>query len=263
MRRRDAVSTSNEIAERILNAYDTGIPIMPVRSEVSGVAAAYAIQQATLATWQARGRKIGGRKIGLTSKAVQAQLGMDEPDFGALFTDMILPSGASVAPGAVIQPRVEAEIAFVLKSDLSGERITPEAVIAATDYVCPALEICGSRIVRWDIRKEDTIADNASSGLVVLGSKRTRPILGDLASIGMLMRHDHQKVAEGKGSACLGNPAVAVAWLGETLTRFGSKLSAGDVVMSGALAKMIDAKPGNHFAADFGDFGQVVVQFAG
>ena len=133
-----------EIANRILEAYKSGVPIAPVRTEVSGLAAAYAVQRATFDAWLKAGRKPAGHKIGLTSNAVQEQLGVHEPDYGALFGDMILENGAHIGPRAVLQPRVEPEVAFVLKTDLAGENLTADQVIAATDYVVPAVEVCGS-----------------------------------------------------------------------------------------------------------------------
>lgn len=249
------------VAGRILDAYGTRRPIAPVRGEIHGVAAAYGVQRELVRRWLASGRTIAGRKIGLTAKAVQAQLGVDEPDFGTLFRDMILADGAAVAPGAVLQPRIEGEIAFVLRHELRGDRITPEAVIAATDFVCPAIEICDSRIAGWDIRIEDTIADNASSGFVVLGARRPTPSLPELAAIALSLRHNGAVAAEGRGAACLGNPAIAVAWLAEALSRLGDGLGAGELVMSGALAKMLPAAPGDAFTADFGAFGTVSVGF--
>jgi 2-keto-4-pentenoate hydratase len=255
------LSDTSEIAQRILRAYSDQTPIEPIRGEIKGVAAAYAVQQAVVDIWKGHGRKIAGQKIGLTSKAVQDQLGVKEPDFGTLFADMILEDGATVAPGAVSQPRIEGEIAFILKSDLRGTKITPEEVIAATDYVCPAIEICGSRIARWDIKIEDTIADNASSGLVVVGKRHTKPVLAGLADAEMSIRHNGAPAGAGRGQACLGNPAIAVAWLAEALTRFGEGLRAGDLVMSGSLAKMIAAEPGDKFDVDFGALGTVSVTF--
>ena len=253
-----------DVAQRILRAYESRTPIPPVRGEVKGASEAYSVQRETVTHWIKAGRKIAGRKIGLTSKAVQAQLGVDEPDFGALFADMILPDWSNIAAAAVLQPRVEAEVAFVLAKDIAGDKITPEQVLAATVYVTPAIEVCGSRIARWDIKIEDTIADNASAGRVVVGSKKTvRPSLDALAAIGMSLRLDGKPVAEGRGAACLGNPAIAVAWLAEALTRFCDRLRAGDLVMSGALAKMIPAEPGHRFQADFGEFGAVSVSFGG
>lgn len=255
------MSVVTETSERILEAYETGKPIAPVRGRIGDVSAAYAVQQASVDVWLARGRTIAGRKIGLTSKAVQAQLGVDEPDFGVLFADMILDDGAAVANGKVLQPRIEGELAFVLNHDLQGARLSAEDVIRATDYVCPAIEICGSRIAAWDIRIADTISDNASAGLVVLGKTRVRPVLDELARVAMSLRHGGAVAAEGRGEACLGNPALAVAWLGEMLTRFGGGLRAGDVVMSGAFAKMVAAEPGSSFVADFRELGTVSVQF--
>jgi 2-keto-4-pentenoate hydratase len=253
--------TTADVAHRILQAYETGIPIAPVRAEVPGLAAAYAVQRATYDIWLKAGRKPAGHKIGLTSKAVQEQLGVGEPDYGTLFGDMILESGARIDANAVLQPRIEPEVAFVLKADLSGEDVTPEAVIAATDHVVPAVEVCGSRIKGWDIRLEDTIADNASSGLVVLGGQKWKPVLADLAAIAVQVRLNDTISAEGHGAACLGNPANAVAWLAGALTRLGHGLRAGDVVMSGAMAKMMPAEAGNRFAVDFGAFGSVSLSF--
>jgi 2-keto-4-pentenoate hydratase len=254
--------TNTDIAKRIIGAYTTRVPLAPVRGEITGMIAAYAVQQAAVDIWQGQGRKIAGQKIGLTSKAVQDQLGVSEPDFGTLFADMILDDGATVPKTAVLQPRIEAEIAFVMKSDLKGTEITPEQVLAATDYVCPAIEICGSRIANWDIKIEDTIADNASSGLVVVGAKHSKLGLAALAEAAMSIRHNGTLAGSGRGDACLGNPAIAVAWLAQALTRFGGGLRAGDLVMSGALAKMITALPGDRFDVDFGTLGSVSVTFA-
>jgi 2-keto-4-pentenoate hydratase len=250
-----------EIANRILEAYKTGVPIDPVRTELSGLMAAYAVQRATCEAWVKAGRKLAGRKIGLTSKTVQEQLGVHEPDYGALFSDMIFHSGVRIAPHTVLQPRVEPEVAFVLKTDLIGENLTAEQVIAATDYVVPAVEVCGSRIKGWDIHFEDTVADNASSGLVVLSSQKSRPVLAELAELSVQVHLNGSAKTEGRGAACLGNPANAVAWLGSALTQLGDQLHAGDVVMSGALAKMLPAEAGSSFDANFGTFGSVSVHF--
>lgn len=245
-----------------MGAY-THSPIAPVRERLNGVTEAYAVQQLTVRGWLANGRRIAGRKIGLTAKAVQQQLGVDEPDYGVIFADMVVPDGGEVAKGMVLQPRVEAEIAFVLKRDLSGSAVTPEDVIAATDYVCPALEICGSRIAEWNIKIEDTVADNASAGLIVLGESRSAADLSQLPQIGVRLSHNGSVAVEGCGEACLGNPAIAVAWLAQALARYGEGLQAGDIVMSGALARMLLASPGDTFDADFGAFGSVNVTFAG
>jgi 2-keto-4-pentenoate hydratase len=147
--------TPHDIAPRIIDAYRTRVA--PVRGEVKGVSAAYDVQQHAVSIWRQRGRRVAGQKLGLTAKAVQEQLGVGEPDFGTLFTNMILNSGAIIERGVVMQPRTEAEIAFVMKQDLAGSKIAPNTMIAATDYVVPAIEICGNRIAAWDIRIEDTI----------------------------------------------------------------------------------------------------------
>lgn len=255
------MSVIEDAAQEIIAAYG-GQTIAPLRTRLSGVPDAYAVQQATVRTWLAKGRRIAGRKIGLTAKAVQQQLGVDEPDFGTLFADMIVADGGSIAANAVLQPRVEAEIAFVLGSDLKGTDISPEDVIAATAYVCPALEICGSRIAGWDIKIEDTVADNASAGMIVLGPNGGQPKMSELPAIEMRLSHNGAIAVEGRGEACLGNPAIAVAWLAQALGRYGEGLKAGDIVMSGALARMLPAEPGDRFEADFGTFGSVAVNFA-
>ena len=147
--------TPHDIALRIIDAYRTRVA--PVRGEVKGVSAAHEVQQHAVSIWRQRGRRVAGQKLGLTAKAVQEQLGVGEPDFGTPFTNMILNSGAIIERGVVMQPRTEAEIAFVMKQDLAGSKIAPNTMITATDYVVPAIEICGNRIAAWDIRIEDTI----------------------------------------------------------------------------------------------------------
>lgn len=252
-----------EIARSLQGAYANGRTIAPLRDRITDIATAYAIQEAQVAAWRAQGRRIVGRKIGLTAKVVQEQLGVNEPDFGTILDHMIVPDGGTIAAGAVLQPRVEAEVAFVLARDLDPASVTPDDVIAATDYICPAIEICGSRIANWDIKITDTVADNASAGMIVLGQHRlVRPTLAALPQIKAAVSHNGKVAAEGSGAACLGNPATAVAWLAEALGRLGTRLRAGDIVMSGALARMLPAEPGDKFVADFGDLGSVSVNFA-
>lgn len=254
-------SSIEDIVADLLKAHEAKIPIPPVRTRISGAAAAYEVQRRLVSVWQSNGRPIIGRKIGLTSKVVQKQIGVSEPDFGALFPDMLIKDGGSVPDGLTIQPRVEGEIAFVLKADLHGE-VSPSEVIQATDFVCPAIEICDSRIARWDIRLEDTLADNASSGLFVLGSRQTKPDLEMLQSVSMELVHNSKVTGVGRGEECLGNPANAVAWLSGALTRFGDGLRKGDIVLSGALTKMVAAEPDSHFEANFGGLGSVRVSFS-
>jgi 2-keto-4-pentenoate hydratase len=256
------MSVVDEVTRSLQTAYATGHPIAPVRDRVSDVATAYAIQQAQVAAWLTQGRRIVGRKIGLTAKVVQKQLGVDEPDFGTILDHMVAPDRGQIAAGTILQPRVEAEIAFVLAKDLDPIRVSPDTVVAVTDYVCPAIEICGSRISGWDIKIADTIADNASAGMIVLGMRRTKAVLAELPGISVSVRQNGAVVAEGAGQACLGNPAIAVAWLAEALGRLGTQLRAGDIVMSGALARMIPGAAGDDFAADFGAFGSASIGFA-
>lgn len=250
-----------EVANDLFRAFDNLKPIAPVRNRISGANQAYAVQRILLDRWQQAGRRLVGHKIGLTSEAVRKQIGVDEPDYGAIFEDMVLPDGAIVKRSSVIQPRVEGEIAFVLGKDLEGE-VTADDVIAATDYVSASIEICDSRIESWDIRLEDTLADNASSCLVVMGKRKIKPSLEALARATMIFKHDGTVVGSGSGSACLGNPANAVAWLAQTLSKHGTPLRAGELIMSGALAPMISAGPGSHFEADFGENGNVSVSFS-
>jgi 2-keto-4-pentenoate hydratase len=255
----DRLST---VAAEIFDAYRSKRPIEPIRGRLNGTSEAYAVQKQNVGKWLATGRREIGRKIGLTSKAVQQQLAVDEPDYGVLFEDMLLRTGSTVKRGSLLQPRIEGEIAFVLSAPLRGTHITPQAVVAALDYVCPAIEICDSRIARWDIKIEDTIADNASSGLVVLGDARIKPTLEWLSQVEMTVHSTDGKIGEGRGDACLGNPAIAVAWLAEKMTELGDGLRAGDLIMSGALSKMTPALPGNQFRAEFRQFGAVSITFA-
>jgi 2-keto-4-pentenoate hydratase len=248
-------------AARIVDAQDGKRPIPPVRHELPDIETAYAVQRETIRTWLTRGRKRSGRKIGLTSEAVQRQLKVDEPDYGMLFADMIVSSGTQFDRGQLIAPRVEPELAFVLKKDLRGENISLQDVIDATDYICPALEICDSRIQNWDISIMDTIADNASCGAIVLGTDRRPALLDELPTYRVTLMQNGAAVATGDGAACLGNPAEAVAWLARAMTRLEDGLSAGDLIMSGSLTKMIAAAPGDTFSALFEGFDPVSISF--
>ena len=177
------------------------------------VDAAYAIQQENTAHWQEEGRRVVGSKIGLTSRAVQKQLGVDRPDFGVLFADMMVAEDEPVAAGRVLQPKIEAEVAFLLDRDIDVETPTVADVLRAVAYAMPALEIVGSRITNWDIGIVDTVADNASSGLFVLGGPVRRLDGLDLRALQMQMTRREEVVSKGTGAACLGNPLNAMAWL--------------------------------------------------
>ena len=249
------------VAKRLREAYDRYEPIAPVRTElpVGDVGIAYAIQRANTDYWLAAGRRVIGRKIGLTSAAVQRQLGVDQPDFGALFDDMLVCDGNTVPHRAVLQPRAEAEVALVLAQPVDDPDATVEDLAAAVGHVLPAIEIVGSRIANWDITIVDTIADNASSGLFVLGATPVDPRGLDLAAVTMQMTLDGEVMAEGTGAACLGHPYNAALWLAKRMIAEGTPLRAGDVVMSGALGPMKDLRPGSTATATITGLGTVSV----
>jgi 2-keto-4-pentenoate hydratase len=253
-------------AEQLRAAARSGIPCPPVRGLLpdGSAATAYAVQ--TLLTEEAlrTGRRIVGRKIGLTSPAVQRQLGVDRPDFGVLFDDMVVASGGIVDMARLLQPKVEAEIAFVLSTDLDDVGLDAATVRAATDHVVAALEIVDSRIADWDITFADTVADNASSGLFVLGDRRVE--LGDLDLRDvrmMLVEGSGEELSRGDGAACLGDPVEAVLWLARTCQEFGSPLRAGEVVLSGALGPMVSVAADTVYTASLSQLGTVSAGFAG
>lgn len=251
------------IAKAIREAY-AGAPIPPIRTQLifREIDTAYAIQEANTSYWQSADRRIVGCKIGLTSPAVQKQLGVDQPDFGILFADMQVGQGEAIAPGRVLQPKIEAEVAFLLGQDVDAPNPTIEDVVRATACVAPALEIVGSRIKNWDITIVDTIADNASSGLFVLGASRQRLDGLDLRNVVMTMTRRGEVVSEGTGAACLDNPLNAVSWLAGELGRRGRPLRAGDIVLSGALGPMVPVLAGDRFEASISDIGTVSAVFA-
>ncbi|MFI7452988.1 2-keto-4-pentenoate hydratase [Nonomuraea sp. NPDC049714] len=251
-------------AELLAAAAGTATPCPPIRDLFADgdLDAAYEVQRLNTERMLAAGRRLIGRKIGLTSAAVQRQLGVDQPDFGALLSDMALGNGETVPAGRLLQPKVEAEIALILGTDLTSPDCTTADVRAATAYVCPALEIVDSRIADWDITIVDTVADNASSGLFVLGD--TRVPIDDLepADVGMRLYRGGELVSEGSGRDCLGDPLNAAAWLASTLARRGDPLRAGDIVLTGALGPMVPASPGDVFSARISDLGSVRISFA-
>jgi 2-keto-4-pentenoate hydratase len=249
--------------DRLAAARAAGSSCAPVRTLLppGDIAAAYAVQAAWVASQVAAGDSIVGRKIGLTSPAVQAQLGVDQPDFGTLLSTMDCPPGEPVDIRRLLQPKIEAEIAFWLVGDLDGRDIGPADVLAVTGSVAPALEIVDSRIAGWDISIVDTIADNASSGLFMVGPEH-RPHGGlDLAACPMRLWRGEEQVSAGTGAACLGHPAIAVAWLASAARALGQPLRAGEVVLSGALGPMVGVQAGDSFTAEIGGLGQVTARF--
>jgi 2-keto-4-pentenoate hydratase len=251
--------------DRLAAARAAGRPCAPVRTLLppGDVGAAYAVQTAWVAGQVAAGDSVVGRKIGLTSPAVQAQLGVDQPDFGTLLATMACPPGEPVDIGRLLQPKIEAEVAFVLARDLDGPDIGPDDVLAATGKVAPALEIVDSRIAGWDISIVDTVADNASSGLFTVGPEH-RPAGGlDLAACPMRLWRGEEEVSTGSGAACLGHPAIAVAWLASAARSYGQPLRAGEIVLSGALGPMVPVQAGDRFTAEIGGLGRVTARFEG
>lgn len=251
-------------ARAIQDAWDRpGATCPPVRTLFADgdVAGAYAAQDIGTKHALKQGRRLVGRKIGLTSPAVQKQLGVSEPDYGMLFDDMDVPLGAPVSWSRLRQPRVEAEVAFVLGRDLDRDGLTTADVLSAIDYAVAAIEIVDSRIAGWDIRLVDTIADNASSGLYVLGHEPRKLSRFDVVGAKMAMTRGEETVSSGAGSACLGSPVSAALWLARVMQRLGRPLAAGDVILSGALGPMISVKPGETYTARIEGLGSVQAIF--
>nr|WP_027414970.1 fumarylacetoacetate hydrolase family protein [Aneurinibacillus terranovensis] len=223
---------------------------------------AYQVQLLTIQKRLEAGQHIVGKKIGLTSLAMQNLLGVDQPDYGHLLDDMVIENGGIIPWNRVLQPKVEAEIAFILKKDLVGPRVKAMDVLQATDYVLPALEIVDSRVADWKIKLQDTIADNASSGLYLLGGKPLSVDQLDLAQVGMVLYKNGEIINTGVGAAALGHPATCVAWLANKLSEFGITLKAGEVILSGALSAAVNAEPGDLFQARFAHLGEVNVRFS-
>jgi 2-keto-4-pentenoate hydratase len=253
------------LAERLLTATDTATAVAPIRDELpeGDLVSAYAIQERQTRARLDAGWRLVGRKIGLTAKAVQKQLGVDQPDLGMLFDRMAVPDGESVRLAELIAPKCEAEVAFVLGADLDRERPTAVDALAAVAYVLPAIEIVDSRIADWKIGIVDTVADNASSARYVLGNRPVKLDAFDLRLCGMSLHKNGAGVSYGAGAACLGSPMTALLWLAGRMRAMGRPLRAGDVVLSGALGPMVPAAAGDLFEARIGGLGSVRVAFTG
>lgn len=253
-----------KVAARLRAAYAEGA-VPPLRDVLAptDAAAAYAVQAINTKFWQQAGRRVVGRKVGLTAKAVQAQLGVDQPDFGVLFDDMAIPDGGVLRPAQVLQPKAEAEVALILGSDVDAADATAETVAAAVKGVVAAIEIVDSRIADWKITFADTVADNGSSAFFVLGTDQ-KPLTGlDLYTCGMALEINGLVASVGAGAACLGHPLEAAAWLARTLSAAGEPLRAGDIVLTGALGPMVALSPGDRIEAKIGGLGSVAFTYGG
>ena len=256
--------THDDLARRLRDAYAGGA-VPPLRDGLDpvDVDGAYAVQTINTRFWEAQGRRIVGRKAGLTAKAVQTQLGVDQPDFGALFNDMAVADGDRLDPARALQPKAEAEIAFVLARDLPDPATTPQMVADAVATVHAAIEIVDSRIADWKITFADTVADNGSSAFFVLG-REGKPLDGlDLFTCGMVMEINGAIVSLGAGAAALGHPLDAAAWLARTLALRGEPLKAGDILLTGALGPMVTLNPGDHVRAIVGGLGDASFTYTG
>jgi 2-keto-4-pentenoate hydratase len=252
------------IAARLRAAERTRESIGPVRGEIAldDLATAYAVQQANVDARVAAGERIVGRKIGLTSLAVQKQLGVDQPDFGVLFDSMSFGDSQPVPLATLIQPKVEAEIALVLKRDLTCAKHTYVDLIGATDYALAAIEVVDSRIRGWDIKFVDTVADNASSAAFVVGSRPVALTGIDLFNTAMTLEREGEVLSRGSGAACLGNPLNAALWLADRMAQLGTPLRAGDVVLTGALGPMVAVTQPGTYTAQIEGLGCVRATFA-
>lgn len=246
------------LAKQLRDAY-RGVAIPPLRLNATEITqeAAYQIQEFNTQHWVANGSKVIGRKIGLTSEAVQKQLGVDQPDLGILFDESAFTCGATIAIDNFLAPKVEAEVAFMMKADLTKPNLQFADVVAAVDYAVAALEIVDSRIANWDISLFDTIADNASYGAHVIGTNKIDIADLDLKQCQMVMTEDDVVVSKGQGSDCLGDPLNAVLWLANAMRESGRPLLAGDLVLSGALGPMTALSDGKSYVATIDGLGSV------
>jgi 2-oxo-hept-3-ene-1,7-dioate hydratase len=258
------------LAERLFEAERTRTQtrVLSLEFPEANMDDAYAVQAALIRRKLAAGRKAKGWKIGLTSKAMQYALNIDIPDSGVLFDDMFFPDSATIPAYRFIQPRVEAEIAFVMKAPLKGPDVTIFDVLNATDYITPALEILDTRVQRVDPETKkartifDTISDNAANGGIVMGGRPARPLDADMRWIGAIVSRNAEIEETGLGAGVLNHPAAGIAWLANRLAQYGSSIAAGDVVLSGSFIRPVEARHGDTITADFGPYGTVSVYFA-
>ena len=251
------------LAEMLLAAEQSQKPIPPLTESDPGISVeeAYRIQLLVMEMKKSRGQVVVGKKIGLTSLAMQNMLGVKEPDYGHILDGMVVMEAEKILTTDLIKPRIEGELAFVLKEDLQGPGVTLTEVIRCSEGVIPSLEIIDSRIVDWKIKLPDTVADNASSARIVLGGTITPLHSLDLRTVGMVLEKNGEAVATAAGAAVLGHPAQAVAWLANKLAAYDITLRKGEVILSGSLTAAMPVGAGDFVRADFGPLGDVKTKF--
>lgn len=257
------IETIHHFGDELHAALVSRTPVAPLTERAPGITIddAYRIQLRMLDHRLAAGERVIGKKIGVTSKVVMDMLGVDRPDFGHLLSGMVASEGEPIEVASLIAPKAESEVAFVLKHDLVGPGVTALDVLRATDFVVPCFEIVDSRIRDWKIRIEDTIADNASCGLFVLGGTRRDPRDLDLALAGMVLEKNGEVVSTSTGAAVQGSPLNAVAWLANTLGALGIPLAAGEVILSGSQSPLVPVAAGDSFLCSVGGLGSACVRF--
>ncbi|OBC14033.1 2-keto-4-pentenoate hydratase [Mycobacterium sp. 852013-50091_SCH5140682] len=258
-----SVEVRDQLAADLAQAERSQVPMTPLTDRYGeiDVVDAYEIQLINIRARVAEGAKVIGHKVGLSSKAMQDMMGVDEPDYGHLLDEMQVFEDVPVKSSKYLYPRVEVEVGFILADDLPGAGCTEEDVLAATAAFAPAIELIDTRITNWQIKLCDTIADNASSAGWVLGEARVSPKDIDIRNIDAVLTNHGEVVAEGRSDAVLGNPVTAVAWLARKVESFGVRLKAGDIVLPGSCTRAIDAPPGSDFVADFTGLGSVRLSF--
>jgi 2-oxopent-4-enoate/cis-2-oxohex-4-enoate hydratase len=250
-----------QFGDELFESLRTRVPVEPLteRDPELTLEQAYRIQEYVIGRRLALGDRIIGKKIGLTSRVVQRSLGVSEPDFGQLLASMVATD--TIGTAGLLQPRAEGEIAFLLERDLTGPGVSNADVLRATASVMPCFEIVDSRIRDWRIRLPDTVADNASAGMLVLGDRAVDPKTLDLSTCGMVLEKNGVLECTGAGAAALGSPVACVAWLVNTLGRFGMPLRAGEIVLSGSLGALIPVAAGDHLQLSIGGIGSASVRF--
>ncbi|MEV6223621.1 2-keto-4-pentenoate hydratase [Nocardia fluminea] len=253
-----------ELAAELARAELDRVAVSPIADRYPGidVVDAYEVQLLNIRRRLDDGGKVVGHKVGLSSKAMQQMMGVDEPDYGHLLADMEVFEDVPVDTSKFLLPRVEVEVGFVLGADLPGEDCTEADVLAATVAYAPSIELIDSRITDWKIGLADTISDNASSAGWVLGTARVAPADIDITAIDAVLTRNGEVIAEGRSDAVLGDPVIAVAWLARKVASFGVRLKAGDIVLPGSCTRAIDARPGDAFHAEFSGLGSVRLNFA-